>query len=60
MADVGPLSIALGFVSNIGVKHKSTPPSAIQVKNWQKTIGTEEKLDVIRWLENCEQNGDMP
>ena len=48
MADVGPLSIALGFVSNIGVKHKSTPPSAIQVKNWQKTIGTEEKLDVIR------------
>jgi hypothetical protein len=28
-------------------KHKSTSPSAIQVKNWQKTISIEEKLDVI-------------
>jgi hypothetical protein len=26
-------------------KHKSTPPSTIQVKNQQKTIGNEEKLD---------------
>jgi len=26
---------------------KNTSPSAIQVKNWRKTISTEEKLDVI-------------
>jgi hypothetical protein len=26
-------------------KHKPTSPSAIQVKNQRKTIGTEEKLD---------------
>jgi hypothetical protein len=28
-------------------KWKSTSPSAIQVKNWWKTISIEEKLDVI-------------
>jgi hypothetical protein len=28
-------------------KHKSASPSAIQVKNQQKTISTEEKLDII-------------
>jgi hypothetical protein len=28
-------------------KRKSAPPSAIQVKNQRKTIGTEEKLRVI-------------
>jgi hypothetical protein len=28
-------------------KRKSTPPSAIQVKNRQKIISTEEKLDVM-------------
>jgi len=33
---------------------KSTLPSAIQVKNWQKMINTEEKLDVISWLEKGE------
>jgi hypothetical protein len=31
---------------------KSTSPHAIQVKNWWKTISTEEKLDVTSWLEN--------
>jgi hypothetical protein len=30
--------------------HKSTSPSAIQVKNWRKTISTEEKLDTISRL----------
>jgi hypothetical protein len=35
-------------------KSKSTSPSAIQVKNWQKTIGSEEELDVISRLEKGE------
>jgi chromatin segregation and condensation protein Rec8/ScpA/Scc1 (kleisin family) len=34
---------------------KSTPPNAIQVKNWQKIIDIEEKLDVISQLEKDEQ-----
>jgi hypothetical protein len=36
-------------------KHKSTSPSAIKVKNLQKTIRTEEKLDIISQLEKGEQ-----
>jgi hypothetical protein len=32
-------------------KRKSTFPNAIQVKNHQETISTEEKLDVISQLE---------
>jgi hypothetical protein len=32
-------------------KHKSTSPSAIQVKIWQNTFITEEKLEVISQLE---------
>jgi hypothetical protein len=40
-------------------KRKSTPPSTIQVKNQQKTISTEEKLDVKNWLEKGEQVVDM-
>jgi hypothetical protein len=28
-------------------EHNSTSPSAVQMKNWQKTITTEDKLDVI-------------
>ena len=40
-------------------KHKSTPPSAIQVKDWQETISTEEKLDVISWLEKGERIVDI-
>jgi len=36
-------------------KHISTSPSAIQVKNWQKAISTEDKLDVINRLKKSEQ-----
>ena len=36
-------------------KHKSTSPSAIQVKNRWKTISIEEKLDVITRLEKGDQ-----
>jgi len=35
-------------------KHKSTSPSAVQVKNQRKTVSIEEKLDEIRWLEKGE------
>jgi hypothetical protein len=35
-------------------KCKSTLPSAIQVKNWWKTISNEEKLNVICQLEKGE------
>jgi hypothetical protein len=46
VADVGHRSTALGFVSKMSGKHKSTSSNAIHVKNWQKTISTEEELDV--------------
>jgi len=45
----------LAFVATMSDKCKSTSPSAIQVKNWWKTIGIEEKLDVISRLEKGEQ-----
>ena len=47
MDDVGPPSTALVFVTKRSEKYQSTLPSAIQVKNRQKTVGNEEKLDVI-------------
>jgi hypothetical protein len=42
-------------------KCKSTSPSAIQVKNWQKTLGTEEKLHISRlqkggWIIHVRRN----
>jgi hypothetical protein len=40
-------------------KCKSTSPSAIQLKNWQKTISTEEKLDVISRFEKGEHIADI-
>ena len=33
-------------------KYKSASPHAVQLKNRQKTLGIEEKLDVISQLEN--------
>jgi hypothetical protein len=45
--DVAPPSTALAFVTKIIVKGKYISPSEIQLQNWQKTISTEEKLDVI-------------
>jgi hypothetical protein len=47
-------STALAFLINISEKHKSTSPSAIQVKNLRKTIGIEEQLDIISRLEKGE------
>jgi hypothetical protein len=40
-------------------KRKSTLPSAIQVKNWQKMIKTEEKLHAISQLEKGERIVDL-
>jgi len=34
-------------------KCRSTSPSAIQVKQWQKTVSIERKLDVIGQTEKC-------
>jgi len=48
-------SIAFAFVIKMSVIHKSTSPCVIQVKNWWKTINTEEKLDIISQLEKGEQ-----
>jgi hypothetical protein len=40
-------------------KHKFASPGAIQVKNWRKTISTEEKLDVISRPEKGERIVDI-
>jgi len=46
-ADVVSLPTALAFVTKMSEKNKSTSSSAIQMKNWLKTVGIEEKLDII-------------
>jgi hypothetical protein len=48
-------SSALAIVTHMSEKHKPKSPSAIQVKNCQKTISIEERLDVVSWLEKHEQ-----
>jgi len=40
-------------------KCKSTSPNVIKVQKWQKTISTEEILDVIRQLEKGEQTVNL-
>jgi len=47
-------STALASLINMNEECKSTSLSATKVKNWQKTIGTEEKLDIISGLEKGE------
>ena len=54
-----PPSAILAFVAKISEKCKSTSPRAIQVKNWWKTIGIEEKLEEISWLEKGERIVDI-
>ena len=58
MAHVFSSSTSWAFLTNMGEKRKSTSPNAIQVKNQRKTIGIEEKLDIISWLEKGEWNFD--
>jgi len=40
-------------------KCKSTLPSAIQVKNWRKTISIKAELVIISWLEKGEKTVDI-
>ena len=47
--------MALASVTRMSAKHKFTTPSAMQVKNWQKTSSIEEELVVINRLEKGEQ-----
>jgi hypothetical protein len=49
-------STAFAFLTNMSEKHKSTSPSAIQVKNRRNTTGIEEKLDTISRFEKGEQS----
>jgi len=44
MVDVVLHSTALAFVTKIREKRKSALPCAVQVKNGQKTVGTEKTL----------------
>ena len=49
----------MAVVTKMSEKHKSTSLSAICEKNRWKTIGTEEKLDVISQHEKGEQIVDI-
>jgi len=48
--------VALPFVTKISEKGKSTSLSEIQLKNWQKTISTEEKLDKLANLKKVNKS----
>jgi len=48
VADVFRFSTKLDFDTNMSEKPKSMSLSGVQVKNWLRTVRTEEKLDVIR------------
>ena len=54
---IPPSSSAFG--TKLSETHKSTSPSAMQVKNRQKTINIEETLVVISWLEKDERISDI-
>ena len=54
MVDVVPPSTTLAFVTKMSEKYESTSSSAIQAKNRQKTIGSEDILDVTGRLEKVE------
>jgi hypothetical protein len=52
LGDEDPPSTAVVFVPKMSEKGESTSCSAVQVKNWRKTVGTEDELGIISWLEN--------
>jgi hypothetical protein len=54
VGDVISPSTTLAFVTKRTEKCKSASPSAGQVKNQQKTISIEEKLDAVCQLKNGE------
>jgi hypothetical protein len=55
VAGVVPPSTALALVTKMSEKCKSASPNAVPVKNQWKTIGIDEKLDIINWPEKSEQ-----
>jgi hypothetical protein len=59
VAHVVSSSTAMVFLTNMTENCKSKSPGTIQVKNWQKTFGTEEKLDTIHQLEKGELTVDI-
>jgi lipopolysaccharide biosynthesis regulator YciM len=52
-------SSVLAFVTNMSEKHKCVLPSAIEMKNWSKTIDIAVKLDMLSQLEKGEQIVDI-
>jgi hypothetical protein len=52
-------SAALAFLTNMSVRRKRASPSAVQVKNWRKTIRVGEKLQVISQLGKGERIVDI-
>ena len=53
------LSTILAFLKTMSEKHRSSSPSATQVKNRLKAISIGEKRAVISWLEKGEWNVDI-
>jgi hypothetical protein len=51
LGDEVPPSTAVAFVTKIGEIGKSTSCSAVQVKNWRKTVDAEDEFNIISWLE---------
>jgi hypothetical protein len=54
-----PPTSSLAFGTKMSEKHTSTSASAMEVKNWQKTINTAGKLDVISQPEKGERIFDI-
>jgi len=59
MAHVIFSSTVFAFLTNLSEECKSPSPSEIQVKGQWKTTSTEEKLDLIIWLEKGERIVDV-
>jgi hypothetical protein len=59
VSGVVPPSTALAFVTEMNEKRKYTSPSALQVENRRKTIGTERNLGVKSKLEKGERIVDI-
>jgi len=57
VANVVYSSTAMVFLTNM--TEKSNSPGTIQTKNWQKTVGNDEKLDTTHQLEKGELAVDI-
>jgi hypothetical protein len=59
MAHVVLSSTVFAFLTNLSEECKSPSPCAVQVKGRWQTVSTEEKLDLIIWLEKGERIVDV-